>query len=383
MDNNYSRYARVKSALNHYHIPIAITSPDKPEIGLEYISKWQKLIDLITGIVSVPSGLITRLSEEQLEVLLTNNSPDNLFKPENKFELGMGWYCETVAGTRDMLVVPNALKIAEWKENPSTEYNLISYMGLPILWPDGEMFGTFCLLDKNEKEYTEQHKILLKTLLEIVENDLKSALLFQKAHNDIVQKELELREVHHCIKNQFNLLLSTIYLQSKYNSDKLENVVTDIQARIKSISLLHDKLYHSTNMSVISLGDYLNELGKFVIETMSSGRISFRCISEVINVTPNVSVNCGLILNELITNSIKYAFSDTELPDILLTIYKLDESHLLYTYKDNGAGLPDGFETGQFNSLGTKFIEQEVKQLDGSFEFSGKNGFEFSAILNI
>jgi two-component sensor histidine kinase len=381
--NIYSRYARVKSALNYYNIPIAITSFNKPEIGTEYITKWQKLIDLLTGIVCVPSGLITRLSEEQLEILLTNSSPDNPVKPDIKLNLGMGWYSETAAVNRDLLVVSNALKITEWKENPCTKYNIISYMGMPILWPDGEVFGTFCLLDKSEKQYTEEHKSLLKTLLEIIENDLRSALLFQKIQNDVVQKELELREVHHCIKNQFNLLLSTIYLQSKYNPDKLEDLVTDIQARIKSISILHDKLCHSINMNEIPLGDYLNELGKFVIETMSSSHISFRCISEVINVTPNVSINCGLILNELITNSLKYAFANTEKPDILVTIYRQDENHLLYSYRDNGTGLPDTFTAGQITSLGTKFIEQEVKQLDGSYEISGKDGFEFNATLKI
>jgi two-component sensor histidine kinase len=381
--NIYSRYARVKSALNYYNIPIAITSFNKPEIGTEYITKWQKLIDLLTGIVCVPSGLITRLSEEQLEILLTNSSPDNPVKPDIKLNLGMGWYSETAAVNRDLLVVSNALKITEWKENPCTKYNIISYMGMPILWPDGEVFGTFCLLDKSEKQYTEEHKSLLKTLLEIIENDLRSALLFQKIQNDVVQKELELREVHHCIKNQFNLLLSTIYLQSKYNPDKLEDLVTDIQARIKSISILHDKLCHSINMNEIPLGDYLNELGKFVIETMSSSHISFRCISEVINVTPNVSINCGLILNELITNSLKYAFVNTEKPDILVTIYRQDENHLLYSYRDNGTGLPDTFTAGQITSLGTKFIEQEVKQLDGSYEISGKDGFEFNATLKI
>lgn len=377
------RYARIKVGYSFQNIPIAITSCDKPEINSELLEKWQKLIDLMAKITGVPSGLITKLTEDQLEVFLTNSNADNLFKPKNKFELGLGWYCETVAGTRKELLVTNALKSEEWKNNPSIAYNLISYMGMPILWPDGEVFGTFCILDTRENNFSEEHKELLKSLLEIIESDLRSTLLYEQTKSDIIQKELELREVHHCIKNQFNLLLSTIYIQQQNHPDNLELIISDIQARIKSISLLHDKLCHSVNMNELSLWDYLNELGKFILDTVTKEKINFKCFSDPLIICSRVSITCGLLLNELITNSVKHAFKGIPSPEIEVSIKRIDSGHISFIYKDNGTGIPEGKRLLNSNTLGTRFIEQEVKQLEGVYEIENNNGFEFRAVLKV
>ncbi len=240
------RIAKVKTENSPTEVLIAITSADKPEISDELQKKWQKVLDLAAKIIGVPSGLITKLHEEKLEVYLTSKTDNNIFEQNLKLDLGLGWYCENVAGTRSELVISNANKDDKWKENnPSIPFNMISYMGIPILWPDGEIFGTFCMLDSKEHKYSDIYKELLVSLREIIQNDLQSILKHAQMENDLVIKDSQLREVHHRVKNHFNLILSTIYLESIKDQDdnSLKNVLSDIQSRISAISIIHDKLY--------------------------------------------------------------------------------------------------------------------------------------------
>lgn len=380
------KFARVKTESSPNNVLVAITSDDKPEITEEMQNKWQKILDLAAKIIGVPSGLITRLNEHDLEVFLTSRTEGNIFEPQLKLELGLGWYCENVTGTREQLVLPNALESDKWKENnPSIPFNMISYMGMPILWPDGEVFGTFCMLDKKENQYSEIFKDLLFSLREIIQNDLQSVMRYKQAQDDIQNKEVQIREVHHRVKNHFNLLISTLSLQSMLgtNDKNVESIIADIQSRITVISAIHDNLYRSTNSEMFSLGKYLEELGKHILITLQKRIIAFNCSSDNIIVPANISVPCGLILNELITNSLKYAFENTYSPSISLTVEKYDEENILILYRDNGVGLPDNFEIDRVSSLGMLLIKQSVLQLGGSFNLRNENGFVFEMKFKI
>lgn len=175
------KVATVKSLPTSSEVIVPISSEDKPEISNDILVKWQQIIDLTAKIMGVPSGLITRITQSDLEVVLTNHDDANIFNKDDKFELGAGWYCECVAGQRSEVVLPNALNDEHWKkENPSLPFNIISYMGIPITWPDGEVFGTFCVLDSKENPYSQQYRDLLKSLREIIQEDLKSTLEYQK-----------------------------------------------------------------------------------------------------------------------------------------------------------------------------------------------------------
>ena len=380
------KFAKVKTESSPNNILVAITSEDKPEITGDMQEKWQKILDLAAKIIGVPSGLITRLNENDLEVFLTSRTEGNIFEPQLKLELGLGWYCENVTGTREQLVLPNALKSEKWKDNnPSIPFNMISYMGMPILWPDGEVFGTFCMLDKKENQYSEIYKDLLYSLREIIQNDLKSVMLYKQAQDDIQSKEVQIREVHHRVKNHFNLLISTLSLQSMLgaNDKNVESIIADIQSRISVISAIHDNLYRSANSEKFSLGKYLEELGKHILNTLQKRIVTFNCSRDNIVVPANVSVPCGLILNELITNSLKYAFENTYDPTINLTVKRLSEEEIKFIYKDNGTGLPVNFDIDNVSSLGMLLIKQSVIQLGGSFKIRNENGFVFEMKFKI
>ncbi|HKJ99831.1 MAG TPA: hypothetical protein VJ959_13005 [Desulfotignum sp.] len=120
---------------------VNITGLEKPKIEDIVVKKWQKIIDLTAKIVDVPSGLIMQITEDSMKVFLKSNNKGNPYQKGGSDSLGHGLYCETVIGNNAELLVDNALKYQEWKENPDVKLNMISYYGLPITWPDKDFFG--------------------------------------------------------------------------------------------------------------------------------------------------------------------------------------------------------------------------------------------------
>lgn len=153
---------------------VSIASKVNPEIFSSMLSKWQSLIDTVAKIVDVPSGLIMKLNEDTIEVFLKSQTKGNPYHVGEKADLVYGLYCETVIGTQEELIVPDATKSPVWsKNNPDVDINMISYLGYPINWPDGKVFGTVCLLDNKENNYSENFKKLLYLTKKHIESDLQ------------------------------------------------------------------------------------------------------------------------------------------------------------------------------------------------------------------
>ena len=117
----------------------------------ETIEKWQKTIDLMAKMFNVPAGLIMKVHPSEIEVFIASRTKNNPYKAGEKEHLNSGLYCETVMETDRMLYIPNALEDEEWKENPDIKLGMINYIGLPLHYPDGSIFGTICVLDKKRE----------------------------------------------------------------------------------------------------------------------------------------------------------------------------------------------------------------------------------------
>lgn len=157
---------------------VNITSQSKPDITAAVISKWQKVIDIIAEIINMPAGLIMKINADNIEVFLSSASEDNPYKPGDKEVLGHGLYCESVIGRNSELMVPDARVDDVWKDNPDIKLGMVAYYGLPINWPDDEIFGTICFLDKSAFNNDESYMKLMNTFKEAIEADL--ALLLEK-----------------------------------------------------------------------------------------------------------------------------------------------------------------------------------------------------------
>ena len=165
----------MKSPINTGDIPL-------PE---ETTNKWQGIVNSMAEIINVPAALIMRVEPPYIEVFRSSESRNNPYKVGSREHLA-GLYCEAVISTRDKLLVPNALKDGDWNKNPDITLGMISYLGFPLFWPDGEVFGTICVLDLKENSYGERYERLMRQFKEVVETHL--ALLYQ---NQLLQNRAE------------------------------------------------------------------------------------------------------------------------------------------------------------------------------------------------
>jgi PAS domain S-box-containing protein len=184
------------------------------------------------------------------------------------------------------------------------------------------------------------------------------------------EKEMLLKEIHHRVKNNMQVISSLLQLQSQSLKDEgTKNLFRESMGRIKSIALVHEQLYRSDNLSQIEYGGYLRKMFGPLFESYKADarRIAMVIEADNVMVTIEKAVPCSLIVNEMMSNSLKYAFPGDKKGEIRIN-FALDESKENYVldYSDNGIGLPEGFVPGKTGSLGTTLINGLTKQLKGT-----------------
>src|SRR5258705_10618984 len=155
-------------------------------VPAEIMQKWQEIVDLLADILNVPSALIMRVEPPNIKVFVSSESKGNPYERDEVACLNTGLYCETVMKTRRPLLVPDALHDEEWNSNPDIKLGMISYLGFPISWPDGEIFGTICVLDNKRNEYSELYRKLLRQSRDVLQADLRS---LSASHRELKQPE--------------------------------------------------------------------------------------------------------------------------------------------------------------------------------------------------
>src|SRR6201988_1504881 len=159
------------------------------EVPSEIIRKWQEIVDLLAEIMHVPSASIMRVDPPHIKVFVCSTSKGNPCEPG---ALDTGPYCEAVMKTGQPLLRPDALENEAWKANPHVKLGMISYLGVPIGWPDGRLFGTICVRDNKRNKYSEPYLKLPLHFRDILQVDLKSFATF---HSELEQHEAKSRRL--------------------------------------------------------------------------------------------------------------------------------------------------------------------------------------------
>lgn len=152
------------------------THPMTPEIVIadEMMQDWQSLVDLVVRLAGARVGLLMKVCDDDLEVLVASHTPSNPYEVGDREPLvGSGLYCERVVERQEMLLVPDARRSPEWSNNPDLRHNLVSYLGFPIRWPDGRVFGTLCVLDDKENAHQPATIELVARMRDLIEGHLK------------------------------------------------------------------------------------------------------------------------------------------------------------------------------------------------------------------
>jgi PAS domain S-box-containing protein len=199
----------------------------------------------------------------------------------------------------------------------------------------------------------------------------------------VVEKEVLLREVHHRVKNNLQIIISLLNLQSRYLTDEATlSAFRESQNRIKAMSLVHEKLYQSADISKIELDKYLMFLGNNLLQFfgMKGKGITLTMDIRDISLAIDTAIPLGLMINEMISNSLKYAFPNRVRGEISIAIHRQDNT-LSIVYKDNGVGIPQDFDWKNAKSLGLRLVISLVEQLRGTIKLDRTAGTTFTIVV--
>jgi two-component sensor histidine kinase len=204
------------------------------------------------------------------------------------------------------------------------------------------------------------------------EDDLKASLR---------EKEVLLRELYHRTKNNMQVIIGLLNLQSeRIKDEKVLEMFKDTGSRIKSMALVHQKLYQAKNLSRIDLKDYIEDLAGMIMKSQSKkpGAVALKMDMESVFVSIDSAVPCGLIMNELISNALKHAFPGEREGEIRVILRHNADGEIEMGVDDNGEGLREGLDIRQCESLGLELVVQLTEhQLQGQLEVRREKGAQF------
>jgi two-component sensor histidine kinase len=214
-----------------------------------------------------------------------------------------------------------------------------------------------------------------KALLERTQNEVLRSEQIVRA--SLREKEVLLKEIHHRVKNNLQVISSLLNLQARYLPDPAARAIfSQSQNRVQSIALVHERLYESHDLSHVAFGKYLTVLLDNVFDTYDA---TSRGISKAIdvgdaNLTVDVAIPCGLIVNELVTNALKHAFPDGRKGTVRVSLHETAGGMLDLTIQDDGVGMPPGIDPRNTVSLGLDLVVTFAEQLNAEVDIVREGG---------
>jgi two-component sensor histidine kinase/CheY-like chemotaxis protein len=201
----------------------------------------------------------------------------------------------------------------------------------------------------------------------------------EELKSSISEKEVLIKETHHRVKNNMQIISSLLNLQMGHSDeDDTIDMLKESQNRIKSMALIHEKLCQSDDLNHIKISDYINTLvtDLFYSFNLTEEQIDIKMDLEDVYLKIETAIPCGIIVNELVSNSLKYAFPNGKKGEIFVSIHSKGEGYELIV-SDNGVGLPENFDYENTDSLGLQLVNNLSTQVDGTVEMDNSNGTKF------
>ncbi|HPK62147.1 MAG TPA: histidine kinase dimerization/phosphoacceptor domain -containing protein, partial [Spirochaetota bacterium] len=214
---------------------------------------------------------------------------------------------------------------------------------------------------------------VLGILLDVTDQKLKE----KEIRTSLLEKEALIKEIHHRVKNNMQIISSLLELKkSKVTSEESISVINDSKNRIRSMALIHEKLYSSKNLANIDLSEYITDLSNLLLYHYDLNKaVKINLDLKNIQFDVNAMAPIGLLLNELLTNSLKHAFQKTKKGNIFIKLESDDMIKFELTYGDDGPGLPKDFNIDDGKTLGFQLIKSLINQLEGEYVIDCKKGF--------
>jgi PAS domain S-box-containing protein len=265
----------------------------------------------------------------------------------------------------------------EYKKGyPKGHVPIKRFLSIPV-FSTGKIVAVAAVANK-VSEYDESDVSALTSLLHEMWNLIERKRAETAMKESLAEKETLLKEVHHRVKNNMQVISSLLRLQEEKVQDKdVLAMLKDSQKRIQSMALVYNKLYQSQNLARIDMGDYIKELTLGLIKsyTTSPYRVTVNIDPSDVSLSVDMAIPCGLVINELVTNSLKYAFPENRTGQIAISLKEGSNQELALTVSDNGVGIPEGINPANTGTLGLKLVVNLVQdQLDGKIEVDRRQG---------
>lgn len=284
-------------------------------------------------------------------------------------------------------------------------YDIRASLVVPILQGD-HLWGLLCAYHCSGPRSWRPFEVeLLKQLATHMAIAIQQSELYHQVQNELAErkraeeqlklslkeKEVLLKEIHHRVKNNLQVISSVLRLQSDYVKDeKILALFNDSQNRIRSMALIHEKLYQSSNLLKINFDEYIRDLTNNLVRSYTAFSSSVTLATHAVGVWLNIdtAIPCGLIINELVANSLKHAFlNKNQNNEIQVSIVSNNNNSFTLRVQDNGMGFPENIDFRNTESLGLELVCVFTEQLDGTIELDRSHGtafiITFSEIGNI
>lgn len=279
------------------------------------------------------------------------------------------------------------------------QLNASSYLGVAMQDRSGNPMGTLCILDDRPLDNRALAEVILRIFAARAAAELErqqATIALQQLNQDLEmrveqrtqelkaslqEKEVLLREVHHRVKNNLQMIQSLLNLQRRSIQDpQVLSVLTDSQNRVKAMALVHEKLYQTDRLSQINFQDYLRSLMRDLLKSYGLNPATTTLSIQVadLELALDMAIACGLIINELFSNAIKYAFPDGRTGQILIQFNADRPDCYELVVADDGVGIPEAINLSTSRSLGLRLVNALTRQLRGTLKLERDDGTQFT-----
>ena len=256
----------------------------------------------------------------------------------------------------------------------------------------------------HHRQWLPEEAVFLQQISNQLAIAIQQSNLYQRVQTELVErqqaeeqllaslqeKEVLLKEVHHRVKNNMQMISSLLNLQAdSIQAPEVLQIFIESQRRVKTMALIHEKLYQSHNLAQISFADYVQQLADDLLQSFKAPRSHIHMVVEVtnVNLTVDTAIPCGLIINELVTNALKYAFPQGRTGEIHIRFIpdpansSPDNHRYVLSVKDNGVGIPEHIQCFETESLGLQIVWILTEKLKGTINLDRTNGTEFNIVV--
>lgn len=272
----------------------------------------------------------------------------------------------------------------EWHEEVRQRYTEMENSKRPSIFhykarrKDGSLFWAESYVNPLFDPLTGELKEMITVVRDISERKKTEEAIAENAR----QKEILLREIHNRVKNNFAILVSLMTMQRELITNPVfSRSITDLQLRVRTMSLVHEQLYESQGISAIPFGEYLFNLSMIVANSYKNDRISMATNIAPCDLPFEMVMPLGLIVNELLTNAYKYAFPGDRSGTIVVELHPSSDQRWELIISDNGVGLPDNFFNENSRSMGMQIVHILVQQIEATLGIGSEHGSRFRIVF--